>query len=485
MISSLGCADCVCGLFVDLYVFTHEMGSRGRPSFDLNEPPTEEEDEKGSIPVILPQKSLPASNLRTPFLFRSTDGGPRLANNHAFTHASSGSGFQPFVGLKNLQASMDGLRPNGDDSNANEASTPLSASRFEDGKVSSAQASKGVDREEGELCDMNGDDDALPSDGRNMHDAASIEAEVKQRVAEGKKHVLIRTEIDNNSGAAGISKGNVGNADNVEKSEAILRSEGNGDLNSSSKGDASTDGIVEPPAVLKPQDMKGIEASHAVRIANSHSKKPKNDEHKEVMLGKKRARQTVFISAEDVKHAGSMKISTPKRPASFPSIVTRSIKETSRVSSAAAEQTAERPNHFMNKIQKQPSTKSEDQKAELNGDVNIGSRSRSRGTNGNESPSEGYSPSSSKEDLKQHSGSRQHKNPPSLLRKATMTSQSVADPKVANKKYLPPKKQSSNNIQYQDTSVERLHREVTSDKLWHHRGLPFVAESYLFLFSIY
>ncbi|KAK9270871.1 hypothetical protein L1049_026457 [Liquidambar formosana] len=53
------------------------------------------------------------------------------------------------------------------------------------------------------------------------------------------------------------------------------------------------------------------------------------------------------------------------------------------------------------------------------------------------------------------------------MRKPALNSQTSMDPKLGNKKN-PPKKQIVSIPQYQDTSVERLIREVTNEKFWHH-----------------
>ncbi|RYR38944.1 hypothetical protein Ahy_A09g044296 [Arachis hypogaea] len=55
----------------------------------------------------------------------------------------------------------------------------------------------------------------------------------------------------------------------------------------------------------------------------------------------------------------------------------------------------------------------------------------------------------------------------SALRQMGQSSNSN-DVKVGNKKHAPMKKQTPISIQPQDTSVERLIRDVTSEKFWHH-----------------
>ncbi|ONK56651.1 uncharacterized protein A4U43_C10F11240 [Asparagus officinalis] len=119
------------------------MGSRGGISFDLNEPPAEEEDEKGSVPLVLPQMSLPTSNLHASILLQSTEASSRIV-------------------------SREGSKQKEEDSNADEASTCFTANRCDDSKVSP------VDREEGELCDMDGNDDRT----------LNVEIEEKHKVAE-------------------------------------------------------------------------------------------------------------------------------------------------------------------------------------------------------------------------------------------------------------------------------------------------------------
>ncbi|KAJ6792725.1 putative ATP-dependent helicase-like [Iris pallida] len=469
------------------------MGSRGRPVFDLNEPPAEEEDDKGIVPLFIAPKTLPSSTPSTSGLFQPLEGCQRIVNNQAFKHASSCSGFQPFVRVKEPErskeskaddsnASQRSKESKADDSNA-KVSSSLTASQNEDSKVSQAgsagdQDSQVVEREEGEWSDMEGNDDALLNNAGDKHDAPSAESTGEQIAIRTEQKSVIPDGNNDCSSLGGDSTREVGDANKELKVKALVESEGSRSLDSNSKGHASVDILSEPPPAVKLKEFKGVEASYAQRISNNHAKRPKLDEHKEAMLGKKRARQTVFINMEDAKQAGPIKTSAPRRQTSFPSIVTRTVKDTSRVSPLMTERTTERHNQNTIKDHKQEDERNipaefSGQMAEANGEVFSGTRPRPRKTGASDSPSEVYPPSILKQgSLKPSGDSRQFKTSlasSTSSRVPTTISQNVPDPKMGNKKHLPSKRQTSNYQPYQtDASLERLLREVTSDKFWHH-----------------
>ncbi|KAI3766926.1 hypothetical protein L2E82_17005 [Cichorium intybus] len=93
-----------------------------------------------------------------------------------------------------------------------------------------------------------------------------------------------------------------------------------------SEGDIAMD-IQEDSIVAPKKDIKGVEAIHALKIANNPRKRPKIDHQKEAMLGKKRSRQTMFLNLEDVKQAGTIKTTTPRRQNFPPPVTTRIVKE--------------------------------------------------------------------------------------------------------------------------------------------------------------
>ncbi|XP_038985487.1 uncharacterized protein LOC103707104 [Phoenix dactylifera] len=467
------------------------MGCRGRPLFDLNELSTGEEDEKDSVVLLQPQKSIPISNPCTSGLFPASEGCQRIVNNHAFTHASSGSGFQPFVRNKDPQNSKESYKhnPDADCSNANQASTSMSTSHSEDDKVSALVSSSNQDpqaaeREEGEWSDIEGNVYAVESNASNKHDDVNSEISQMQRATEESKPVPMKADENScsDSSLLGPNNNEVGDASKDAKVQGPSGSENNRTSHCNSKGDVLADGLVESSSIAKPKEVKGVEASYALRFANNPAKRPKLDEHKEAMLGKKRARQTVFINVEDAKQAGPMKSSTPRRQTSFPTpIITRSVKDTTRASPGGVERAAERQSQPMSRDQKQADMASSEgsnpvessyQKADSNGDANPGSISCSKKMNNNEFSSEACLPPIPRQvSWKQPVDSRQYKNPPISCRKPSVTGQSTSDQKLGSKKHLPSKKQTSNNLQYQDTSVERLLREVTNEKFWHHPGV--------------
>ncbi|XP_010917856.1 uncharacterized ATP-dependent helicase C29A10.10c [Elaeis guineensis] len=463
------------------------MGCRGRPLFDLNELPTEEEDENDSVVLLQPQKSIPISNPRTSGFFPPSDGCQRIVNNHAFTHASSGSGFQPFIRNKDQQNSKEGYKhkPDADYLN-NQASTSMPTIHCEDNKVSALvslgnQAAQAVEREEGEWSDMEGNVYVVESNASNKQEDVNSEMSQMQRTTEESKAVPIKADENScsDSSLLGPSNNEVGVASKDAKVQGPLGSENNRASDCNSKGDVVSDGLLESSSIAKPKEVKGVEANYALRFVNNPAKRPKLDEHKEAMLGKKRARQTVFINVEDAKQAGPIKSSTPRRPTSFPTpIITRTVKDMTRASPAAVERAVERQSQPMNRDQKQADVassegsnpvESSDQKADSNGDVNPGSIFCSKKMNNNEFSSEACLPPIPRQgSWKQPVDSRQYKNPPVSSRKPSVTGQSTSDQKLGTKKHLTSKKQTSNNFQYQDTSVERLLREVTNEKFWHH-----------------
>ncbi|XP_072990677.1 uncharacterized protein [Typha latifolia] len=450
------------------------MGSRGKLLFDLNELPTEEEDEKNTVVVSQPQKSLPILSNRTSNLLPPPEGCQRIIN--AFTHASSGSVFQPFVRNKDSQ-NLKECKMEGVDLNANRASTSIIANYTDDTKGArlppAGQDVQAVEREEGEWSDVADNSDTVGTDPSDKDEIDSTEAAQEQKATEESETGLVKSDdIDKDDRTLlGPTNSEVLDTYTDEKVYGPSGSESNRNLECEFKG-LSADGLEEHPSTTKFKDVKGVEASYALKVGHNPAKRPKLDEHKEAMLGKKRARQTLFINVEDAKQAGTMKTSMPRRQTSFPApIITRTVKDASRASAAVVERFAER--------QSQPISKESDgsslpdpieQKAESNGDyIDSGSQTRSKKVNNNEFTSEGYSPPIPRQgSWKQPVDSRQFKNPPFSSRKQVVAGQSNADQKLGNKKHLPAKKQAPSNLQYQDTSVERLLREVTNDKFWHH-----------------
>ncbi|XP_042377228.1 probable helicase DDB_G0274399 [Zingiber officinale] len=450
------------------------MGGSGRLLFDLNELPEEEVNVDDCPIVYQPQKSLPVSTLNSSTLLPSSEACQRIQNNHAFTHASIGSCFQPFV-RKEVSKKPKEFEKLGVESNTDQASTSV-ASSFEDvNKInilvqSGCQGGQTVEREEGEWSDMdvNGDDNAsISSNKQEILDDETTEKQIMNEEsrscgkADGSGH--------NNSSLLGITVNEVCEPIR-DPNENLPVSENYATYNS--RVDAPVDGFGESSSV-KPREVKGVEASHALRFASNPVKRPKIDEHKEAMLGKKRARQTVFINVEDAKQASSMK-TTPRRQTSFPAtVVTRTVKDSSRASTPVIERGTERPN---TKDQKQSdfmstegssTLESGNLKNEPNGDA-ISGPGRPKKLNHNEVFSETYPSVSKQVPSKQSVDTRQFTNSSVSSRKPLVSGLGNTDQKLGVKKNTSSKRQNSINHQYQDTSVERLLREVTSEKFWHH-----------------
>jgi senataxin len=461
------------------------MGSRGRPLFDLNEPPVED-NESDVVFCFQPQKTHPSMNPNTADLVTASTAPQRIINNNAFSHASSLSGFQPFIRPRTAHGPEMGAEQKraGDQ---NPKSTSLSKSsndeemRASPSLVQGSAEAPSVEREEGEWSDAEDSADAYGNTSLSELGKASQE----QGTSEVRDCFVSGVAADNISSAVKISQSvkdensshtslELDPDPNDQKSHSTRNSESNAGV------DASLDGQEEPGLVPKQREAKGIEASHALKCANTLGKR-KIDQKRVEMLGKKRSRQTMFLNLEDVKQAGPIKTSTPRRQ-TFPSpITTRSVKEV-RIAPPSSERIGEKQSQLMMRDQKQvdipcneggTSLETSEPKSECNGDMNSGLLGRPRRLNGDTDLSVEVSlpPIPRQSSWKQPTDSRQMKNLQVSNRKPTLISQNSMDPKLGNKKYLPPKKPTSNSTPYQDTSVERLIREVTNEKFWHHPGI--------------
>lgn len=462
------------------------MGSRGRPLFDLNEPPAEDEEENDGVFSFQPQKALPSLNSHTPDLFSTSSGPQRILNNHAFTHASSVSGFQPFVRPKGANVSEEPVeQKRAGNQNSKFASSSNAGNGDETNAgpqlVSSPADAQAVEREEGEWSDdessanvygsssmqeqsVSGSGKAQAMSEQMDYHASSVAAETLSCDIK----VFESTKEENNSHASVTLDPDT----HDQRSNSSRNSEGNG------KGDVGPmDGQEEPGLVSKLKEVKGVEASFAVKCANNPGKKHKLDQHKEAMLGKKRTRQTVFLNLEDVKQAGPMKTSTPRRQ-NFPAPITTRIVKEIRSVPPPAERIGEKQNHSMIKDQKQVDlssneggggnlVESNEPKSESNNDMNSGLLGRPRRLNSaNDISAEVHPPTIPRQSSWKPTDSRQFKNSQFSGRKPSMINQSES--KLVNKKHPPAKMQTTVSSQYQDTSVERLIREVTNEKFWHH-----------------
>ncbi|KAL4393269.1 hypothetical protein AHAS_Ahas02G0035100 [Arachis hypogaea] len=430
-----------------------EMGSRGRPLFDLNEPPAEDNDERDGIICLQPQKTQPSTNPNSSDLFAASSAAQGIINNHAFSHASSVSGFQPFVRPKSSSCipDVDAVSKGAEeqDTNASSKSGKEDDLKVMDSRILSSAAAQSTEREEGEWSD-----DEVSADVNGSHNLLQQSQVSQEQTTSGM--------VD----GGGVASESLESNSTEQKSNIVPNSDG------SIKSEASNDAQEEPSLIPKQKEVKGIEASHALRCANNPGKR-KIDQRKEEMLGKKRNRQTMFLNLEDVKQAGPMKSSTPRRQNFSSPIITRTVKEVRNVPAQVERVGAA-------KDQKQVETSFaeggihadlHEPKADSNGD-NSGPLGRSRRLNSEtEPPAEVNLPPIPRQgSWKQPTDSRQQKNVLGSSRKLGQTGQSSNsnDVKVGNKKHAPMKKQTPVSIQPQDTSVERLIREVTSEKFWHH-----------------
>jgi len=465
--------------------------------FDLNELPTEAEEEsaavvpkesaavvpqeaavvasqEAAVVVSQPQKSLPVPTTYGPTLFQPGEGSQSqgILNNNAFKHASIGSGFQPFVRNNKDYNRKEPMKVE-DNQNSSIASPSMVNNQITDSAAPKAetcnQVSQSVEREEGEWSDADGISENAGSSNKDEF-TGTASTHLKKESQESEPHLIKSGDVTKDDTTAECS-----DAEMVDVSKDLVHgSTGSEDMqNSECKGNQAGDDL-DP--CNRSKDVKGVEANYALRFASNPAKRPKLNEHKEAMLGKKRARQTVFINVEDAKQAGTMKTSTPRRQSSFPApIVTRTVKEASR---GAGEKAAEKQNQQAFRDQRQlemmgsersNSADPSDQHTESNGDAELGTQGRSKKMNTEEPASDGYQqPVQRQASLKQSMDLKQTKSRPFSSQRTVLTGQNNADQKPASKRSTISKKQTFvNNVQYQDSSVERLIREVTNDKFWH------------------
>ncbi|XP_071741756.1 probable helicase MAGATAMA 3 [Rutidosis leptorrhynchoides] len=380
------------------------MSYKGKLLFDLNDPATEEDEENDDVFSFQPQRAVP-STTHTSDLFKTSNSPRRIINNHAFSHASSVSGFQPFIRSKVAPSSEieDQKRP------------------IDDGSV--------IEKEEGEWSD---------AEGSSLPDKSTSALDDKSNVRP------IEVSMDQRDSGVATVVGTSSNVDDVKDENSNHGSLGlDGDSNDRKSSDSQEDSMVVP----RQREVKGVEAIHALKIANNHGKRPKLDQQKEAMLGKKRSRQTMFLNLEDVKQAGTVKTSTPKRP--FPPPVTTRIVKDKQIQTSI---TKDESSSFV---------ESGDIKSESNnGDTNLGRPKRS--ISSTDLATEDKLVTNQRQSI-----SKLTKNAQVPGRKTVLISQNSIDPKAGGKK-LPSKKPLPVATQYQDTSVERLLREVTNDKFWQH-----------------
>lgn len=454
-----------------MYAFIYEMGSRGKPIFDLNEPPAEDDEENNSFFCFQPQPAVASSSAHTSDVFTASSSPQIIVNNHAFSHASSVSGFQPFIRPKGAQAAeIGGDKESLRDMNISSAS---SKSNIGDNKTASQIVSMLVDDQVVE--DKEGSSDRNRMVNESLIAGSNKDAEMKQ-VAEMVNHV--------DSGPI-VEKVSCSSADNIKDGyrntlSLALDSHSNDgkhcqNVETNCKPDSSTNSQEESASVPKQRDVKGAEAIHALKLANNSGKRPKVDQHKEAMLGKKRSRQTMFLNLEDVKQAGAIKSSTPRRQ-NFPSsTTTRTVKEIRPPSLVPAALTGDKANKDTKQVnlsynEGSSLVESNDPKSECDGDMTSGAavaRPRRLNSTTDLAAEVQLSTIPRQGSWKTPTDLRQNKNLQGTSKKPTVSNQSFVDTKAGAKK-LPSKKQNSGQTQYLDTSVERLLREVTNEKFWRH-----------------
>ncbi|GAB2263542.1 hypothetical protein Droror1_Dr00025676 [Drosera rotundifolia] len=440
------------------------MDSRGKLLFDLNEVPDEGFEEIGSSTAIQPQ-SVPFLSTGTTDVLSTSRRSPFIVNEDTFSHASSVSGFQPFVRRK---VSISSVHSNDQEKmKANTGEIPLLPNIETDSRKkvipmldSRCLNSQDVDREEGEWSDGEGSANACASNSRyeiacNSYNKASED--------------VVMDSGNDVSGSGGLADESSSYVNNHSSARTDMNSQdvegsNNNILDANAEADASIDSLDDRESVSKRKELKGVEASYALKCANNIGKKHNIDQQKQAMLGKKRNRQTMFLNLEGVKEAGAIKSSTPKRQM-----------VSSRNSRPSAERNGERQNGSFCKDQNlmgsedHGSMESNDGKSESNNEINSGRLARSRRSNFSHDPAiEGASPSFLRQNLKQPAEPKAMQNIQALQGKPASYNHGLVDTKPVSTKKNPPKKQTVISSQYQDSSIERLLREVTSGKFWHH-----------------
>ncbi|KAK4761776.1 hypothetical protein SAY87_029660 [Trapa incisa] len=474
------------------------MASRGRPLFDLNEPPTREDEGNDGIACSLPQKALPLANVHPSTVLAASALSQGLLNNNAFSHASSVSVFQPFI--HNMENSSESTEPEQKRFEEQDRSVgSLSKTSEEEARPHARFVSDVVDslveREEGEWSDGEGQTSAkgpcsLHQEGKSVQqDPDSLHGEGKCEQVSGYYHeegeVLGGEEVTGNRENTNGRISHHARANNINETFTGVDfknndSTSNNGLNMEvvAKQDSYVNVKEEPNTCLKPREVKGVEANYALKCANNLGKR-KIDQQKEAMLGKKRSRQTMFLNLEDVKQAASMKSITPRRNFSS-SATTRSVREVP--GPLPAERISEKPNQLPFRDQKRadalsseagPSIEKGFGRTDFNGDPDAGLLGKPRRLGNDVDILSGVSlaPIPRQNSWKNPSDTRMQKHSQVSNKKLGSTNQYSVDSKLGSKKHILSKKQNAiNNTSYQDTSVERFIREVTNEKFWHHPG---------------
>ncbi|CAA7408965.1 unnamed protein product [Spirodela intermedia] len=417
------------------------MGFYGAGFRGLNNFPSDEEAENEELIRVQPPKSHPRS-LCVSFLFSNIR---RISKaSRPGTHTSSGSGFQHF--FHNQSVGVSSLVP------------------------PTAQL---LEKEEGEWSET-GNMDAVEANAGKKRNVTGKSGSLQRQGGEsdeslGSDRSLGKMSYDSclltcNKDRRGLLK-DVGRHSSLESRGSRC----------GSKGDVPEGDLEEHSLAVKPKVIRGVEAHRSLKAANIIKTRPTLDKLQEAMPGKKRNRQAVFLDIDEVKQAGALSSLSLKRHSSFPSsMLTRQIKETSHATSAVDEQTVESPAQHATKEQRETDPLSgegnalsdtSDQGEESNTEVDAGLDGRLKKTSsGNELFAE-LNPLQIQRQgsWKQFADSRQPRNRQALSSKPTVFGQSLG-----NKRDHPAMKKTTNSMVCQDTSIQRLLREVTNDKFWHH-----------------
>ncbi|KAL8058423.1 hypothetical protein ABFX02_03G017000 [Erythranthe guttata] len=446
------------------------MGSKGRLLFDLNVPPAENDDDNDDIVSFQPQRAIPSSTTATTDLFTASSGPQGILNNHAFSHDSSVSGFQPFVRSNFVQGSDISAEKRSSRDTLSDFASSSKPSNGQDIKAapnlqSGSVKSEVIEKEEGEWSDGEGSGDACRTS--IIHENSSVTSD-KQVSGKGKVDTMGSSVM-------------VGDVETISSNSRDVKNENETpilglDPEANDKKDVRTiDGPEDSAPPPKQREIKGVEANHALKYGNNLGKRSRFDQQKEAMLGKKRSRQTMFLNLEDVKQVGVLKSSTPRRQIPAPTITRNMIEARTTLPSAEHEdkqnQPAVRDTHpaDLPSNEKNSLVESNENKPESIGDSSSGNFGPPRSLNSSTELSSEVqtAPVPRQNSWKLPPDTRHLKNSQNSGRKSAVSSQNSADLKFGAKK-VPSKKQSFTSNQYQDSSVERLLREVTNEKFWHH-----------------
>ncbi|XP_047954096.1 helicase sen1-like [Salvia hispanica] len=372
------------------------------------------------------QEAVPASSIGRKDLFVAPAGPQGVSNYHASSRASTVSGLQPLVRTKSAQT-CDASAQNRGSININGQGVKAALSDVQEGPIGDRDSEK----EEGEWSDAEGSANA----STGLHAQERGQVALMQNIACPKG--VVRIVLD------------------TETTDKKINRAKDGDEYSAS----------EP----KPRISRGNEATHSLRPVNNPGKRPKPDQQKEVMLGKKRGRQTMYLELEDVKQVGASKASTPKQiPA--PRALLRTVRET-HSALPSTDSGEEQTQSVIGDAEKGDLLTYEGNEVAESNDCKIVSDENSnsatpgppRTLNGSiDLPLQVQTPLVSSQSSLKHQPNIKQLSQCSGRKPAVS---GYTHPKLAVKRHLP-QKQSFVNVQ--DSSVERLLREVTSEKFWNH-----------------